>query len=430
MIHLDEEESLFLRLIESSGVFRCLDFNKVEALESLIKDNKGLLIFSNQIDSETILKLKKSISELSQIGFNLSGKMIAFKMESDNYLTGNELECLIEIEQYLEENNAQLVIEAEDLFTLDEILITNDKLQSEVDYINSLTIPTENNRPLNQFEKFIMAYDFCTNFKYNEHESNSSKSRYITSILNGNNIVCVGYAKLLNEMCSRLGIECYSVGVTCIDSKTQKKDGHQNNIVVLDGKLYYADACWDCQRDACKGLKLYNHCLIPLSDRNHVVDCEINYSDYNILPHTKEYLIKAKEFLVTIKTGSYNDDECESFLTMFFNIVGHIMLDYDLVKEDGLSYDELYNEAQRIKLMRQLKILIDYLNVHQEGKAISLDCFEDALYNIYIAKGMSVKAAKSLLERTIKLNTDRAKTCFSSNAENCFIAGKTKEVSL
>ena len=429
MINFDEEERLFLRLFESDKSFSPSSYKKEDALQSMIKENKGILINAKEINIQTISKLKQTIKDLGEFGFNLDGKMVAVQMSSEQYLTGEELEFLIEIEQFLQENNANLVMKAEDLFTLNEILVTNDKLQSEVDYINSLTVANENNRPLNKLEKFIMAYDFCTNFKYNEHENDTSKSRYITSILNGNNIVCVGYAKLLKEMCSRLGIECYSVGVTCIDTKTQKKEGHQNNIVVLDGKLYYADACWDSQRDEIKGLKLYNHCLTPMSDREYISGCEVKYSDYNVLPYTKEYLIKAIEFSTSLKKDLQKIDECERFLSMFDNIVGNIQIDGTNVSCEG-SFQDMMNEMKRVRFIKQLEVLIDFLKTHQDGKAIDLDCFKTALYNIYLAKGMNEKTANNLLDRTIKANMKRAQKCFNSNAENCFITGKIQNLEI
>ena len=85
---------------------------------------------------------------------------------------------------------------------------------------------------------------------------------------------------------------------------------------------------------------------------------------------------------------------------------------------------------QRVKFIKQLEVLIDFLKTHQDGKAIDLDCFKTALYNIYLAKGMNEKTANNLLYRTIKANMKRAQKCFNSNAENCFITGKTQNLEI
>ena len=427
-MRLEEQESLFFKLKESNSSFTLQNNKKDHTLEDYIKENKGILISTEKINEETIIKLKRTISKLQKLGYDLTGKLIAIEMESDQYLTSKELEFLIEIEQYLQDQDSNLVLKAEDLFSLNEIIETNDKLQSEIDYINSLTVSSENNRPLNQLEKFIMVYDFCTNFKYNEHENELYKSRYITSILNGNNIVCVGYSKLLKEMCSRLGIECYSVGLNCFDTKTQQREGHQNNIVVLDGKLYCADACWDCQREDCKGLKFYNHCLFPMEDCEHIAGCKIQYTDYNVLPYAEEYLNKARDYLAKLNNNDELLEDCKSFLTIFDNIVGDVEIDHGLKDVNALSFKQIVSETTRKQSIKKLEKLIIYLKNHQNGDPISLTDFKKSLYNTYTAKGMSEKSAKVLLERTIKHNIKRAKHCFTSEANNCFSAGEINEL--
>ena len=114
MIHLDEEEALFLRIYDKEQSFQVGEYKKQEKIQSLLAENKGLLFTTKKFNEQTLPKVKSCLEELKQEGFVLSGKMIAFQMPYDQYLTGEELSHLIEIEQYLQFNGAELVIEAED----------------------------------------------------------------------------------------------------------------------------------------------------------------------------------------------------------------------------------------------------------------------------------------------------------------------------
>lgn len=430
MIKESDEVRLFLTLFETSvnNTFEPSNYKTEETLNSFIAENKGLLFVPKEINEQLIEKVKKAILKLSDIGFKLNDKLIAFRMDTDRYLTTKELQVLIKLEEFLKENKAYLTIEAEDLFSLDEIISTNDKLNSEIDYINSLTVPTENNRPLNEMEKFILAYDFCTNFKYNENKKNKSASRYITSILNGDNIVCVGYSRLLSEMCRRLNIECHGMGITCIDKKTQKEDGHRNNIAVINNKMYYADACWDCARSGDKGLKLYNHCLIPIEDRNHVVDCNVEYDKFNNLPKTPQHLEKALKMYKALKNDEISHKECRDFIMSYYDITSKPINDDEIDDKNEKSWEVRYQKLEKNRTLKKLEFLIKYLKDHQHGEAISYEIFEQSLMNIYLAKGMDQKKAQNLLERTMEINEKRALKCFDENATNCFIKGKTNEL--
>ena len=77
-----------------------------------------------------------------------------------------------------------------------------------------------------------------------------------------------------------------------------------------------------------------------------------------------------------------------------------------------------------------MEIIIDYLKDRQPGKAYSYAEFSQALYNTYLAKGMTERKAKNLLERTLELNKKRALHCFDENAENCFVTERIQEYNI
>jgi len=252
-------------------------------IEKVKNENKNVSFKLGKNKKDAISKIIPFLEFLKEEGVDITKIIIGVEINAnEQYLTTSELEQLIEVENYVKANGGTFAISAEELFTLDEIIIVNQKLQDQIDYINSLTVPDENNRPLNQLEKFIMAYNFCTNLKYNENEENKSSSRYITSIMTGEYVVCVGYAHLLKEMCHRLGIECFNIGLHVYNNKNESAGAHQNNIVSLDGKLYYVDACWDCVNNESSDIKSYNFCLIPMEDSKNFKRCKVKgYSAFS-----------------------------------------------------------------------------------------------------------------------------------------------------
>ncbi len=408
--------------------------NKVK---EIIEGDKGILFYPDAINPEIITQIKRTFDELVLAGVNVKNKFIGINLYIDEcYLSKSNCSLLSDVKQHMSKFGADLVIVAEDLFELDQIITTNLKLDAEIDYINSLKVPTENNRPLNDMEKFLLVYDFCTNFKYQENEEHREYARNITSIMNSSDIVCVGYAAIMKEMCNRLGIECFTVSSIVKDKTTgYELGGHQNNIVVLNGQLYYADACWDCYRPEAKGLKMYNHCLIPVDDRSNFKAVEVVYTDYGCSWGNKQkYIDQAKKYLTDLQEGTKDiQDELKMFLIKFKKIFEES--DIKPVKFDVLHCQETdYAEyGKQINLQNQTQELIsivNYFNKYEYGGVLSLDDFERALYNIYLAKGMAENKAKNLLYRTMELNERRAKKTFNANATNCFAAGKQQELEI
>ena len=100
---------------------------------------------------------------------------------------------------------------------------------------------------LSQFEKFMEANRFVSNFKkYTKVKSNarnkSNRSRDLKYILNNKYIVCKGYAELLNAILDELNIPCtsYHTASNIIDDKNniENKTGHRRNIVKIDDDKY------------------------------------------------------------------------------------------------------------------------------------------------------------------------------------------------
>lgn len=116
-------------------------------------------------------------------------------------------------EEYLENNKFSFVEFSKypHLYSAENVLSANAMIDKWVEQINSLKI---NGQELSPFEKYMCAYNLVTSYSnYQLDDSiwvSAGKSRNITSILNkdisNGDICCVGYARLLNAICNRLGI--------------------------------------------------------------------------------------------------------------------------------------------------------------------------------------------------------------------------------
>ena len=435
-----ETGEIFYSLYQYSEGEFFLEYNRDKEIKEIIEKDMGILFQPQKIDINLIKAIEKTLIELQQQGYNVQQKFIGIEYSNDkqSYLTAEDCNILKAFEVFLKDKfNADLVISSvEDIYNIDDIINVNAKLDSEIEYINSLTVSSENDRPLNDMEKFILVYDFCTNFKYQENNENRFLSRNLTSILTSTNIVCVGYAELMKEMCTRLGIECYTQSLVVYDKKTKnERSGHRNNVVILDGKMYYADACWDCQRPESKGLKFYNHCLLPMEDKENFRKVEVQYYN-NALGNFKEYKKNIIEYIDELKISNKVNDEIKEFISSNYNILKDIKFDeFPTVEnfftlEREINYEEYGDWQDRIVTEQKLKYLLDYYNKYEYGEPISYDTFEQSLMNIYLAKGMSEKSAQSLLDRTMEINEKRAMKCFNENAANCFVAGRTQELEI
>lgn len=179
-----------------------------------------------------------------------------------------ELKHFAGLEEKLSKSQIDLFFDGgiNDQYKLADVLSAQGKLQQFIDFVK--------NAKASPYEKFLIIYDYVTSKPYKENKASLGNSRDLIALMNGDDVVCVGYANLLEHICTAVGIKCLSQ-----TSSVYKKDGtfiygHQNNSVYLkDDKYgidgwYYADACWDAVEEGNKDKKRYNYCLIPLSDKD------------------------------------------------------------------------------------------------------------------------------------------------------------------
>ena len=149
-----------------------------------------------------------------------------------------------------------------DYYSLDELIkadVTLDKIISK--YKNSSLSP---------LEKFFAIYLLLMKRQYKAEECEEENrhemaylSRDLISVVNGDYIVCAGYARLMEYLLENLGI-------TCFKQTLLTEENHMNNLVYIEDDkyhvkgLYYADSCWDA---SCQTLSF---CLLPLNDAAHM----------------------------------------------------------------------------------------------------------------------------------------------------------------
>ena len=160
----------------------------------------------------------------------------------------------------------------------------------ELSLIKQITDPILASVPkgASEYETVKFFYEWlCNNVSYEA----SDRDQYISSAFIDRKTVCTGYARALQFLCNRVGIQC-AIASGMGDNGSTPPESHSWDLVRIDGKYYWVDATWGDPLPA-EG-KAYNdeisyyflcatdeflfrtHTLDPftvdLGERKHVVD--------------------------------------------------------------------------------------------------------------------------------------------------------------
>ena len=255
------------------------------------------------------------------------------------------------------------------LISFAQCMDTYRKLDEMVDKINRY-----NFSPL---EKIMYVYDLVRNRVYlaADDKDDNSKSRDLSSVLLGDNIVCLGYTRIFNSLLERVGIKTREV--LLLDATGSS--GHaRNEVYVKDDKynidgVYYFDATWDSKR--------------KLDDNSYL-------SSYKYFAKTKEYMdeIDAGKFIDT-KFPYFSCDidyelrstiEQKGFSSLSKDMIKSVNYMSSLIKGkyliDAIIYSEnspFYGNIQVIEISEQLSELVEYFD-----KPIYADVLLEVLYNV------------------------------------------------
>lgn len=167
---------------------------------------------------------------------------------------------------------------------------TMQKIKEKAELIKSLN--------LSPMESIMFVYDMVRNRVYTKEGKNEDyrNSRNITSVLNGDKIVCLGYANIFKSMINYLGFKCENV---IIQRKNNVMCHARNVIYVKDDKydidgVYYFDTTWDSKKKDNSFLNKYTYFAKSKREMDYLsknYEMDFNYSD-KLIKSFEEYLLE------------------------------------------------------------------------------------------------------------------------------------------
>ncbi len=289
-------------------------------------------------------------------------------------------------------SNVEVVIKVEDKFDFpfeyfeqfDNVFVENNREKYPVKYVIEQEAKLEKlvknikNSNLSPLEKYLAVYDIVKKFKqYKENEENLNQSRKLYELLDNKYIVCLGFAKLLEDLLRRIGIKAVNSVVEVILNGNELENynaGHARVLVYLNDPKYnikgyfVADPTWDNKMNE----NYYNYSLMTPHDRE--LDRVITYS--------KDDLYGSDSFEELQKRFQ----KSEFVLTHFMDNLKYFDKEFyeNLLKKHGLEEKKFYlklTEQQKNDLINDLSIFT-YIKENTE-KEISGVTLIDAAMEVY-----------------------------------------------
>ena len=363
-----------------------LFFDEIEKVKSfIIKDGETI---NYELLYKIFYKFKKDFSKKFLIDETID-ETVNFTIYNDSF---NDKEKII---NFINQNpNLNITLYVKDYTWLINNLKNNDYPNLKINFENS-----KNSIPYNEFynmyikldeiicfikhydlsdlEKVMLVYDIVKANVYHKEDSNesSSKSRDLNEIVNGDKIVCVGYANLINYLLTNLDIKNKCI----ITKNTETNIGHQRNYLYLDDKKYNIKGAFflDVTADSKKSndyIDNYRYFLKPYNFFNNKKDIIINPQELSLLSQTDEELLwdlinkKEDTILKLLKLLNFVDIKYSLivFLSQIYSDESKFKELIDLVKNEyNSSIDETKFKTALYKVRR-----VEYLN-----NIITLDFF-------------------------------------------------------
>ena len=278
-----------------------LDLTKIEDINinrlKFISDDAVISVYDSKYEDSHFEKLKELLVKLDELGKHVVVKLPVRDREQFKNSSIYDIEL----------RSISLIINS-DLYDypLSEYLKEDKRLDKMVESII--------NSSLSPLERYIAVYNIVKNYKeYKENENNKEESRKLRYILDNEYMVCVGFAKLLEVLCKRVGISCEEFSVT-VDTSYDKgfteeevsvtQVGHARNLISIDDDKYgvhgifMADPTWD---NDTKNDDL-NYALTPISSANESKRLFWNNDTFMILDvnNFEEYIDRINYILKNI----------------------------------------------------------------------------------------------------------------------------------
>ena len=365
------------------NTFRAVeDYDNVYNIISTIRNNNQENYIAIELDIEDKENFKKSKLYNSNLKFNISGVEIMLDYELEEYKKQEELLDLI----------------ASDI----------------------------KNSDLSPFEKYIAAYNISKKFKeYNENKDDLAQSRYFKYFMNNDYMVCVGYAKMLADLCDRIGINSYDFSLkvdTSYDKGFSKEEkvvdleGHARTIIYindpkygLDG-YYIADPTWDNFLE----YDLYNYALMSF-DKTALNKRYVNLTTEDLIMNVKDI----EEYISKINFLLNRTEGIASLSSMRIKILKIIKVLFpEKYKELENKYSDIENTYDE-NIIQSIIMEAGYIFVEKNGKDIPLETIIDAagVVNARVF-GFDEMQAKEYRDKLYDINLERDKDAFPYYYEN------------
>lgn len=407
-IERDRSEDWFLNAYKLDKLTAINERNKAD-----ISKHKYLYLTSNELNNfSSMLELLESVQ------IDLKDKIFAVSVDFGCYLTSQQCQELLACKSKVEGLGAQFKIKDGQFWELEEVSVVASQLDKVVEKIKSSTIEENGKiRKLNELEKFLWAYSFVANRKYQENNLDKDSSRHITSILNTGDCVCVGFSAILKELCDRLNIECYLNSCVVFNKNDQQEYGHANNVVVINGAAYHCDTCWDCVSKNNEH-RTFANCLVSFEDKK---DAKLTKS-YNVTApfcDVKADLkdIKSKfEEINNIENITYDDYVAYTGYKNAIHKYIKLIPEKQISDPFAMFTGKLYADKLKHYYVEAIKMIEQKIAT----KGFTIEEFENALNNIYISMGNSPTSAKEKTKLDIDSTIQEAGRIYLDTSSNCF----------
>ena len=315
-------------------------------------------------------------------------------------------------------NNIKLIISAsEHSYNYYEYLKEENKIEEMIAPIRRAN--------LSPLEKFLAVYDIVKNYKpYRDNVQLPKDAVILNRILNDNNdfIVCEGFARLLSELLTRVGIpsKCVNVYVDISNDRNFKGDRskirndlHTRNLVKIDDDkynihgFYLSDSTWDNNPQ----YNLYLNSLMTFDrkkearrlERLEDIDLLMDFHDVDEFIEKIKYFIKMRISKEKIDAKMEDYLRCNAYKNLYLKIID-ILSSTDSIECQKLynKYNDLLNiDVSKItsnKLETVLgNLLIDYAKYMMPlvNNEISNKAFISALIevqkNVYYKSDLEIK---------------------------------------
>lgn len=362
-------------------------FEEMQSLANSLKPRSekqgkqvGLNFSFAHYSSETLEQIASLAERFAENGYEPEIRVFGNNLEFKK----SDLKNIMDYEEKLKGKNVKILVsDRENLYSIKETIKAYVRAKNEIDRIKQMN--------LSPFERFLAVYQFVTSIAYKDDEINKFVPRNVISALSSNEIICVGYSKLLKFMCDAVDVPCIRQMSLLKHKKNRNNGYHESNVVhIKDDKYgidgyYYADACWDNVYDAKEKNLKYNYCAVPLED--------VGYTFYQYKFYHNTKLLYENASPETIYEF-FEDEKKLGRIVKQFGLAGNLQLS---VNKQNFEQKRAEGTKKLIELFKLFEIAPDvYERAGTIPKALSLESLFALSFEFDKNKGLIETCLKKL----------------------------------